>query len=694
MTPVSVHTTTNRNHNHKDSAISHWADKEIVADDVPSKIPNGSSIYIGSCASTPESVLMALTESSHTRDLQIIQMLPGGNLPHLNESIDKFRTSSFFSMSKTVYKSKEELQTFMSAAHEGLADYRPMSLSSVPRLLEENILQVDVCVIKVTKPHKGFVSLGMGVEHTMSFIRHAKIVIAEVTRHMPWTEGHSKLRLEQIDWWLCIDNDDNQEDGKETTLSLKTTQELWPAYFDILRSKKVSDGVLHNLGEQVIQLIPDGATLKIGWNPLCSCVYPFMYQRKDMGLHTDLFQEELFKLQKAGVINNSKKNVDRGYTVVSQAHGSAELYEFLDRNPAIEFQPTSYISDPQILAKIENLVVLEAALKVDLTGQVATDSIAHKFYGGVWSTDHSIRGASFSPGGKPIIMLLSKSSQGRSNILLELPLGSGVTITRMDVEYVVTEYGIAYLYGKSIRERCLALIEIAHPDFRGILLEQAKQFKYLSDSQMGKSFLCHYPAHFECLHTTRKTHREVFVRPIKAVDEDLLRQFFHKLSNHSVYLRYFRKMESLPQRILQKYSDVDYSSDMALVVLHPPPSVRSSRTGSFSSELVAIGQWIADPRPGAPVKAPPEIAFQVRDDWQGEGLGKYLFRRLVELSQTFEDLTRFKADVLADNRGMRHVFESSGVPFRKHTEFGVVTYTFYLDQYQQQQQQEQTSMEE
>ena len=236
----------------------------------------------------------------------------------------------------------------------------------------------------------------------------------------------------------------------------------------------------------------------------------------------------------------------------------------------------------------------------------------------------------------------------------------------------MTEYGIAYLYGKSIRERCLALIGIAHPEFRNQLLAEAKALKYISESQPGRSFQNNYPAEFECIHTT-KSGKDVFVRPVKAADEDLLRSFFHKLSDHSVYLRYFRKMDSMPQLILQKYSDIDYSNDMALVVLSPPPA-DARDTGS--SELVAIGQWIASPQEHR--TGHPEIAFQVRDDWQGEGLGKYLFLRLVEISKSFENCVQLKADVLADNEGMRHIFEHSGVPFTKRSDFGVVTYTFDL----------------
>jgi len=288
------------------------------------------------------------------------------------------------------------------------------------------------------------------------------------------------------------------------------------------------------------------------------------------------------------------------------------------------------------------------------------------FYGSVWSDLDSIRGARYSNGGKPIVVVRAMSLQGRSNIVFALPPGTGVAITRSDVEYVVTEHGTAYLDGKSVRERCLALINIAHPMFRQELLEEAKKHFYISQSQPGNSFLATYPEKLECIHTT-KTGKQVFVRPIKASDEDALRAFFHKLSDRSVYFRYFRKLPSMPQRILQRYTDVNYSSDMALVVFYPS-------NNSHAHELVAIGQWMSDPRDE---HSAPEVAFQVRDDWQGEGLGSYLFRRLVEISSFF-NVDKFKADVLGENVAMQGVFKRSGVPYTTRSDFGTLTYTFNL----------------
>lgn len=265
-------------------------------------------------------------------------------------------------------------------------------------------------------------------------------------------------------------------------------------------------------------------------------------------------------------------------------------------------------------------------------------------------------GAKLSKGGKPIVIQPSKSLQGRSNIVFALPPGTGVSITRSDVEYIITEYGTAYVYGKSIRERCLALIDIAHPDFRAELTEQAKAAGYISMSQPGRFSYNTYPEQFECIHRT-KSGRMVLVRPIKPVDEDNLRSFFHNLSDQSIYLRYFRLMKSMPQKILQKTADIDYSEDMAIVVLSPP--------NAHHHEIIAIGQWISDPR-GYHV---PEIAFQVLDDWQGEGLGKYIFRKLMAIAKIL-GVMKLKADVLATNQAMNTIFEKSGIPSLKRSDFG------------------------
>jgi acyl-CoA hydrolase len=404
--------------------IDTWKSKEITLEDVPGYVPNGSTVYIGSTAATPEAVLLALVNNWKSSDIQIIQMLPGGRLPHLFENIDRFRTISFFSYRKTMYYSPGELGESIASntesMKEGLADYKPMSLSSMNRLLEEKIITIDVAIIKVTKPHKGFCSLGFGVDCTIDILKYAKVVIAEVTQKLPWTEGPSKIPISSIHYWILHEED-----------SLKTTNELWPEYIKSSQTNSLPASVIESIGKNIAREIPDGSTLKLDWHPLVYAAFPYMKEHKNLGLHTDVFVDGLYQLQEMGVINNTKKSIDKGRTVVSQAHGSnQQFYDFLDRNPAIEFHSSSYVNDPLVMSKIDNLVVLIAALKIDLTGQVTTDSIGHKFYGGVWSTQDSIIGARLSQHGKPIIVLPSRSSQGRSNIVFALPPGTGISVTR------------------------------------------------------------------------------------------------------------------------------------------------------------------------------------------------------------------------------------------------------------------------
>mmetsp|Transcript_6621 Transcript_6621/g.11438 ORF Transcript_6621/g.11438 Transcript_6621/m.11438 type:complete len:391 (-) Transcript_6621:440-1612(-) len=330
-----------------------WASKQINLNQVVDKISNGSSVYIGSCAATAEATLTAMTDDWKLADIRIIQLIPGGNLPHLRESVDRFRTLSFYSFQKTGF--------FESDGHEGLQDYHPVSLDSVPRLLEEGKLHVDVAIIKVSRPHKNYVSLGMGVDVTREFVKHATTVIAEVNENMPWTEGHSKIAVSEIDWWVSVNH------------PLPSTNELWPGFFE--RSTSSVD-VLQRIGANIVKEIPDKATLKFGVSPLCTCVFPYLRQRKDLGLHTDIFSPSLFQLIQEGVITNKYKTIDTGRTVVSNAHGDHDLYDFLDRNPIIEFHPSRYLNDLQTLAKIDNLISIVGAFKIDLTGQIATDSIS------------------------------------------------------------------------------------------------------------------------------------------------------------------------------------------------------------------------------------------------------------------------------------------------------------------------------
>lgn len=572
-------------------------------------------------------------------DINILQFIVGGELPHLEESPNRFRTTTNFAFDRALQKIRQ-----------GLADYVPVSASKVNRLFAERLIAVDIAIIKITPPNKhGMCSLGMGVDFGQESIKAATTVIAEVSEHMPWTEGDSLIHADKIDWWV------------EHNVPLLTAEELFPN----LDRNVLTEPVLTKIAENVIFEIPDGATLKFDLNVAVNQLVPFLKDKKDLGLHTDLLTDELLQLIKSGVINNSRKNINRGKTVVSHANGSKALFRYIHRNPAVEFQSLYKINRVDYIAQQDNIIAIIGGLKVDLSGQVAVDSVGSRFYSGVGSSDDSIRGAGYSKGGKPIVVLPSTSLKGNSNIVFALPEGTGVTITRLDVHYVITEYGTAFLFGKGIRERCLALIDIAHPDYRKHLLEQAKNSFYIHSEQSGDSYISAYPQILECSHYT-KQQKHVFIRPIKALDEDRLRDFFHKLSDQNVYMRYFTQIRSLPQKVLKRFSDIDYHKDMALVVLYPPQATQQ--------EIIGIGQWFVDQHDGMA-----ELALQIRDDWQGEGLGKFLFLRLVEIAKSY-GISKLKADVLANNDGMNSVFETSGIAYQKRAELGVFSFIFDLSE--------------
>ena len=615
-----------------------WQAKKLTLEQVAGKIPNGSRVYIGSTASTAHATLNAIVSSETSLyDINILQFIPGGELPHLEENVNRIRTTAFYPFDRAAKNIRE-----------GITDYIPVSSARLHRLIREKRIPIEVALVKLTPPNKeGRCSLGPGVDFSHEAIEMADIVIAEISESMPWTEGDSLVKAEDIDWWV------------ENHSPLPDKASLFPWLGDF----KIDKQILDKIAENILFEIPDGATLKFNLTALTDDLVPHLRSRKNLGLHTDLLTDEILTLIEEGVINNSNKNINRGKTITCHAFGSKHLYRAIHKNPNIEFQSAFQLNRLDKLAAQNNLVSIITGLKVDLTGQVALDSVGHRFYAGVSSSDDSIRAAGYSLNGKPIVALPSLSFNGHSNIMFALPEGSGVSITRMDVHYVITEYGTAFLFGKSIRERCLALIDIAHPKYRETLLKQARQAYLVPNEQPGYSFKSAYPKAWECLHTT-KTGKQILLRPIKAVDEDLLRSFFHKLSDHSVYMRYFSQLRSLPQKILKQYADIDYSRDMALVALYPPETA--------NHEIVGIGQWIMDDRDKVP-----EIAFQVRDDWQGEGLGHYFVERLFELGRSFQ-IRAFKADVLSNNEAMNNIFTDAGVPYQRNHEFGVYHYVFDL----------------
>jgi GNAT superfamily N-acetyltransferase len=356
------------------------------------------------------------------------------------------------------------------------------------------------------------------------------------------------------------------------------------------------------------------------------------------------------------VITNSEKTLHRGKIVATFVMGSRKLYDFIDNNPLVEFHPVEYTNDPFIIAQNDRMISINAAIEVDLSGQVCSDSLGTMFYSGIGGQVDFTRGAARSKGGKPIIALPSTAqNETYSRIVPYLKQGAGVVTSRGDVHYVATEYGSAYLHGKNIRERAMALIQIAHPKFRPWLLSEAKARNLVYADQIELPVQTPvYPEEMERW-VELKDKSRVFLRPLKLTDEPLLRDMFYKLSPESVHYRFFRMIKTMPHEKLQEFLRVDYDADMSLVVL---------TDHSQNAYIVGIAHYSKDPRTNFA-----DAAFLVRDDWQGKGIGTHLMGHLASAAIA-RGIAGFTADVLVENHGMLRIFHKYGYPVESELEEG------------------------
>lgn len=408
-------------------------------------IESGQKVFVGSNGAEPQTLVDAMTDRKQPlSDIEIIHILTLGMAPYSEARFEKnFRHNAFFIGANV-----------RDAVNACRADYTPIFLSELPALFHNGQIPLDYALVMVSPPDAhGYCSLGISVDVVKAATSNAKHVIAEVNRQMPRTLGDSFLHVSQIDSF--VESDVPLLEAPQPPLS--------PSVMKI--------------GEHVAGLIEDGSTLQVGIGSIPNAVLASLKGRRDLGIHTEMFSDGILDLVEAGVINGRCKTIYPGKIVTSFCIGSRRLYDFVDNNPSIEFHPTEIVNDPFLISQNPKMVAINGAIEVDLTGQVCADSIGERFYSGIGGQVDFIRGAARSKGGKPIIALPSTTkTAGRgvvSRIVPTLQPGAGVVTSRGDIHYVATEWGVAYLHGKSIRERALALIEIAHPDFREGLLEAA-----------------------------------------------------------------------------------------------------------------------------------------------------------------------------------------------------------------------------
>lgn len=431
-----------------------YARKVQTPDEALRCVESGMRVYIQPGCAEPETLVEALIRrGSCVRDVEIVHMMTMGSADYVAPEMEgNFRHNAMFIGGNV-----------REAINEGRADYTPIYLSEIEALFESGAMPIDVALIEVSPPDShGFCSFGVGVDTTLTAAKCARYVVAQVNGHMPRTYGDSFIHVSDLDAVV---------ESSRPLCAMKQPQ--------------ISE--MHKaIARNVADLIEDGAVLQTGIGGIPDAVLPFLMDRKDLAVHSELVSDGVIPLIESGVITGARKNFKPRKIILGFALGTKKLFDFVDNNPIFEFHPTAYTNDPAFIARNDNMVAINSALQIDLTGQVCSDSIGNQFYSGIGGQVDFIRGASRSKGGKPIIAIPSTAKNGAiSRIVPMLSPGAGVVTSRGLIRYVVTEYGVAYLHGKTIRERAQALIEIAHPNFREELYEYCEKTKWLHRPQVA-----------------------------------------------------------------------------------------------------------------------------------------------------------------------------------------------------------------
>mgnify|MGYP001135624231 CR=1 FL=1 len=568
-----------------------WKEKEITAKEAISKIIPGNRVFIDSACSEPQALTTELIRASEQLiDTEIIHFLTIFPEKYFKDKAeDLFRHNAFF-IGKTL---REEI-------NKGQADYTPILASEIPALFLKGRKNCDVALIQVTPPDRyGFCSFGINVDMAKPIAQSAYLTIAEINPQMPRTLGNSFIHMKEIDYFI---------------------------YNDVplleFNFKDKSDNI-EQIGKKVANLIENKSTIHIGNGYLPNACLKYLMNKKDLGIHSHYITDNIIPLIENTIITCRKKNFHPEKILTSMALGTKKLYEFVNNNPFIEFYPTDYVCNPKYIGMNKKMVSINQALQIDLTGQVNTSSKGYNFYSGIGDTVDFMRGAAFSKGGKPIIVLPSTRKNGMiSTIVPHLDEGAGVILSRADIHYVVSEWGVAYLHGKTIRERVLELICIAHPKFRQSLLDKAKKLNYVYSDQMlswdGDGLICLYPLRYETFYSVLGGEK-IIIRPVKTTDELLLKELYYSLNERDKYLRFFEVRKEFTHSKTQNEVNIDYINIF---------SIGAFKGEIGNEEMVGNATYYLNPTNNMA-----EYSFLVREDYRGKGLGSFLYHHLIIIAK-------------------------------------------------------------
>jgi acyl-CoA hydrolase/GNAT superfamily N-acetyltransferase len=581
--------------------VSEWRERLVSAEDAVSVVKPGDHVFVGSACATPRRLVEALER---------LDPPPAGVvLVHfLTDRIDVGEAKATAYRHRVLYVGSD----VRALLPTGRIDYLPVSLPDVPPLLRSGRLRLDVALIQVAPPDAdGTCSLGISVDVTRSAALAARTVVAEVNPAMPRTRGESRIPADRIHRFVQVDT--------------PIVEYVHPPV----------EGVAEQIARYVARLVDDGATLQVGLGRVPNRMLAYLTNRRDLSVHSDVVTEPVADLVARGVVS--------GPVVASMAMGTRALYDLVDDDPRFAFYPIDEVCDPDVIAGKAKMVSVTQAFAVDLTGQVCTEFLDGELYGGVSSGPAFHRGALASPGGLAVICLASRSPAGSPAIKPSLEPGEAVSIPRADVHWVITEYGTAYLFGRSLAERAVSLVEIAHPDDRAALLEAAISHGLVGPKQLLRSRGA-YPVSEE-REVRLRDDREVRIRPTRTSDSRAMQELFFRLREEDVRSRFFQRLTSLTDSVAQHLCSVGYEEEMAFAAVVGPRE---------NERIVATSCYYLDPATGLA-----DVAYLVDPEWQGAGLGRILHERTVEYARA-HGVRGFTASVLASNDAMLTVFRGSG----------------------------------
>jgi len=607
-------------------------------DEIFGRVSPGDRIFIATACGEPQYLVQKFVEHVESNpkaffDTEILHVWTLGVSPYTDEKLKNTCRSNSFFVSHNIRQ----------AVNEGMADYTPIFLSDIPAMFRRRQVKVDAALVQVSPPDKhGYCSLGVSLDITRAAVENADLVIAQVNSYMPRVHGDTFIHLSQFDYLVPHD---------------EPILEYSPPPPD----KEIVEAI----GHYTAQIVEDGDTIQVGYGALPDAILSCFGEKRHLGVHTELLKDGLIDLVKKGVVDNSMKSKNRGKLVASFCMGTKETYEFIHDNPAVQFKEIDYTNNPMVIGEHEHMTAINTGLEIDLSGQASTESIGSTFYSGIGGLASFMRGSVLAPYGKNILAMQSTSRDGKySRIVPALHEGAGVTLTRGDLYYVVTEYGIAFLHGKNIRERAMALIGIAHPKFRPWLIEEAKKRNLIyKDQAYMAGEKGEYPAHLETYRTTKRNVR-IFLRPVKISDETIVKDFFYSLSDKSIYQRFLTVRRQLSHEELQKrFVVIDYTREMVILAV---------KRYLGQEVITGIAQYcISENNLSA------EVSIVVRDDFQGKGIGFELLSYLVTVAKN-QGLYTFTADILPDNTAVFHLIEKLGLEFDRKWEGGLIHIVIYL----------------